>query len=88
MKIHITNQYGFAKEKRISDIQEVYARAGRKLGYYEIGIFICDLSSEKDSELSSRLDGMIASVERDDAVIVQLPTGNGHDFELSLLKKY
>lgn len=87
MKIHITNQYGFAKEKRISDIQEVYARAGRKLGYYEIGIFVCDLSSEKDSELSSRLDGMIASVERDDAVIVQLPTGNGHDFELSLLKK-
>ena len=87
MKIHITNQYGFISEKNISERQKKYSKAGQELGFYEMGIFIYDSSSENDNELSSRLDGIIAAVENDDVVIVQLPTGNGADFEKKLFDK-
>ena len=87
MKVFITNQYGNIINQDISSRQWAYAKNGHELGFYEIGLFVFDVSSDNDIELSKRLDGIIASIEKDDMVIVQLPTGNGQRFEVNLFCK-
>ena len=52
-----------------------------------MGIFVYPVETDTSSELSKRMDGIIASVEKDDLVILQLPTGNGIDFEIMLADK-
>lgn len=85
MKIHITNSYGLNNEKEMR--QHLFAESGRKLGFYEMGIQVYPTETDTYSELSARLDGIIAAVEHDDLIIVQLPTGNGIDFEAILIDK-
>lgn len=85
MKVHITNGYGLNNE--IGENQRRFAEAGHKLGFYEMGIPVYKTESDTYYELSARLDGIIAAVEHEDLVIVQLPTGNGIDFETLLLDK-
>ena len=86
MKVHITNQYG-CNNRDIAESQRKLSTIGRKLGFYEMGILIYDVDSDSESELSKRLDGIIAAIEHDDLVIVQLPTGNGQKFEELLMQK-
>lgn len=87
MKLHITNLYGFVKNKNIAQAQRSFAEVAGKIDFYEMGIFVYNVASDSPSELSKRLDGIIAAVERNDTVIVQLPTGNGQLFEERLLQK-
>lgn len=87
MKVFITNQYGYTTDKTVADRQNKFARVGHDLGFYEMGFFVCDLSSDNETELSKRLDGIISSLEKDDIVIIQLPTGNGQKFEEMLFSK-
>lgn len=86
MKVHITNRYGY-ENNDIAESQRRFAQAGHLLGFYEMGIFVYPVESDTQRELSTRLDGVIAAVEHDDLVIVQLPTGNGADFEDLLMDK-
>lgn len=87
MKIHITNLYNFNQNDELVKLQHDYAQAGRELGFYEMGIFSYPVESDSRSELSRRLDGIIASLEQDDIVIMQLPTRNGLEYENMLMGK-
>lgn len=87
MKIHITNLYNFNKEDQLVQRQHKFADAGRSLGFYEMGIFSYPVETDTGSELSKRLDGIIAALETDDVVIMQLPTRNGFRYEKLLINK-
>lgn len=87
MKTHITNLYGFIKDKEIANRQRKFAQTAHDMGFYELGLYVYDVSSDTDSELSKRLDGIIAAIEYGDMAIVQLPTGNGLKFESMLIEK-
>ena len=87
MNVHITNIYGFIQDQELKKKQNLYAYAGHILGFKEMGIFNFDVSTDTESELSKRLDGIISSLQFNDLVFVQLPTGNGEHFDNLLINK-
>lgn len=87
MKIHITNIYNFNKDDQLVQCQQKFADAGRSLGFYGMGIFSYPVETDSPSELSKRLDGVIAALESEDVVIMQLPTFNGIKYEQLLFSK-
>lgn len=87
MKIHITNLYNFKKNDPLVITQHRYAEAGRSLGFLEMGLFSYPVESDTPSELGKRLDGIIASMEAEDIVFLQLPTSNGYEYERRLIHK-
>lgn len=87
MNVHITNIYGFIQDQELKKKQNLYADAGHILGFKEMGIFNFDVSTDTESELSKRLDGIISSLQFNDLVFVQLPTGNGEHYDNLLINK-
>ena len=87
MKIHITNLYNFNKDDQLVQRQHKFADAGRSLGFFEMGIFAYPVETDTASELSKRLDGVIAALEPEDVVIMQLPTRNGLQYEVLNLER-
>lgn len=87
MNVHITNIYGFIQNQDLKKKQNLYADAGHVLGFKEMGIFNFDVTTDKDNELSKRLDGIISSLQFNDLVFVQLPTGNGEHYDNLLINK-
>ena len=87
MKFHITNLYNFNKGDVLVEKQHRFAEAGRALGFLEMGVFSYPVETDTTGELSRRLDGIIASLEPEDVVFVQLPTENGHAYEQRLVSK-
>ena len=87
MNVHITNIYGFIQDQELKKKQNLYAYAGHILGFKEMGIFNFDVSTDTESELSKRLDGIISSLQFNDLVFVQLPTGNGEHYDNLLINK-
>lgn len=87
MNVHITNIYGFIQDQELKKKQTLYADAGHILGFKEMGIFNFDVSTDTESELSKRLDGIISSLQFNDLVFVQLPSGNGEHYDNLLINK-
>lgn len=87
MNVHITNIYGFIQDQELKKKQNLYADAGHALGFKEMGIFNFDVTTDKDNELSKRLDGIISSLQFNDLVFIQLPTGNGEHYDNLLINK-
>ena len=87
MNVHITNIYGFIQDQQLKKKQNLYADAGHALGFKEMGIFNFDVTTDTESELSKRLDGIISSLQFNDLVFVQLPTGNGEHYDNLLINK-
>ena len=87
MNVHITNIYGFIQDQELKKKQNLYAYAGHILGFKEMGIFNFDVSTDTESELSKRLDGIISSLQFNDLVFVQLPTGNCEHYDNLLINK-
>lgn len=87
MNVHITNIYGFIQDQELKKKQNLYADAAHVLGFKEMGIFNFDVSTDTESELSKRLDGIISSLQFNDLVFVQLPTGNGEHYDNLLINK-
>lgn len=87
MNVHITNIYGFIQDQELKKKQNLYADAGHILGFKEMGIFNFDVSTDTESELSKRLDGIISSLQFNDLVFVQLPSGNGEHYDNLLINK-
>ena len=87
MKIHITNLYNFNPNDELVATQHRFADAGRELGFHEMGIFSYPVETDTPSELSKRLDGIIAALEPEDVVFMQLPTRNGFIYENLLFQK-
>lgn len=83
VKIHISNIHNAALSDRVK-LQHKLAEAGHALGMYELGIFSYPVDSDTPEQLSTRLDGLVSSLEHGDRVILQLPTGNGREFEEKL----
>ena len=52
-----------------------------------MGIFNFDVSTDTENELSKRIDGIISSLQFNDLVFVQLPTGNGEYYDNLLINK-
>lgn len=87
MKIHITNIYCVGSQNTLIERQHQYTNAGLLLGFREMGIYLYPTETDSSSELSKRLDGVIASLESGDIVFLQLPTGNGEKYERQLALK-
>lgn len=87
MKIHITNLYNFNQNDMLVKNQHRVAEAGLSLGYREMGVFSFLVETDSAGELSKRLDGIIAALEAEDMVFLQLPTRNGIGYERLLAQK-
>lgn len=87
MNVHITNIYGFIQDQDLKKKQNLYVDAGHALGFKEMGIFNFDVTTDTKSELSKRLDGIISSLQFNDLVFIQLPTGNGEHYDNLLINK-
>lgn len=87
MNVHITNIYGFIHDQNLRKKQNLYADAAHALGFKEMGIFNFDVSTDTENELSKRIDGIISSLQFNDFVFVQLPTGNGEHYDNLLINK-
>ena len=86
MKTFITNSYGRGSDRLVT-LQHRVADVARKLGFFEIGIYCYPVETDSDIELQKRLDGICAAVEAGDKAVLQLPTGNGIEFESKLISK-
>lgn len=87
MNAHITNIYGFIHDQDLRKKQNQFADAAHALGFKEMGIFNFDVSTDTENELSKRIDGIISSLQFNDLVFVQLPTGNGEHYDNLLINK-
>lgn len=88
MRVHITNMYGMATTSIARKAQNRTAKVATEiLGYNELGIYCYQLSADSPQMLTSRLDGILASVESGDVVIFQYPTWNPMEFEEPLLQR-
>ncbi|WP_295569696.1 glycosyltransferase [uncultured Holdemanella sp.] len=87
MNVHITNIYGFIQDQELKKKQNIYADAAHALGFKEMGIFNFDVSTDTENELSKRIDGIISSLQFNDLVFIQLPTGNGEYYDNLLINK-
>ncbi len=86
MKVHITNLYGLGgtaakAQHQVADI------AKNMLHYNELGIYHYPVESDSSEMLRTRLDGIIASVERGDIVIFQSPTWNSFSFDEAFVRQ-
>ena len=87
MNAHITNIYGFIQDQELRKKQNQFADAAHALGFKEMGIFNFDVNTDTENELSKRIDGIISSLQFNDLVFVQLPTGNGEHYDNLLINK-
>lgn len=87
VNVHITNIYGFIHDQNLRKKQNQFADAAHALGFKEMGIFNFDVSTDTENELSKRIDGIISSLQFNDLVFVQLPTGNGEHYDNLLINK-
>ena len=87
VKIHITNLYNLNQNDTLVKKQHRVAEAGFSLGYREMGVFSFPVETDSAGELSKRLDGIIAALEAEDVVFLQLPTRNGIGYEKLLAQK-
>lgn len=87
MKTYITRINGWSLRDNFHYMQHMAAEAAHQLGCREMGIYRYYADGESKESLSSRLDGIIAGVNRGDLIICQFPTGNGMRFENALVDR-
>ena len=87
MKYYISNLYGVSKD--ISEYKNMnnMAQTAHSLGFYELGLYRYPTDVDSDDELSKRLDGIIAGIEKGDVVFLQFPSDNGEVYDNKLLSK-
>ena len=70
MKVHITNLYGMAYNSVAQISQQMVARIGvENFNFNELGIYSYYDANESEEALSSRYDGILASVGANDVII-------------------
>jgi len=83
MKCHITNIYGYGGV--CSHAQNSISEIARSVGFIEMGIYGYPVHTDSDTDLSRRIDGIIASVQPGDIVVFQSPSWNGARFDNALI---
>ena len=68
-------------------VQIMVSDIAHQLGFRNMGIYFYDSREESTESLSSRYDGIIASVSRGDIVFIQYPTGHPVKFEKGLIDR-
>ena len=88
MRVHITNIHGQHFASTAQKSQNRVAKAAQEnLHYNELGIYNYPVKSDSPEMLSTRLDGIIASVSDGDIVILQFPTWNDFEFDEALFNR-
>ena len=87
MKVNITNLYGMSGQSTALIAQNDVTKLAKQLGFNELSFYFYDIYSDSQSELSRRLDGIMASVGYGDVVIYQSPTWNGREFDQAFISK-
>lgn len=73
MSVYITQLHGMNAGTATQAINMV-ADLGKELGFQSLSMFAYPVRSDSDSELSKRLDGVLASFSYNDILIIQIPT--------------
>lgn len=88
MRVHITNLNGQSFSSTAQKVQNKVTQVAReRLNYNELGIYYYNVDTDSPAMLSSRLDGIIASVGLGDIVIFQFPTWNGNRFDEAFVRR-
>ena len=87
MKVNITNLYGMSGQSTALIAQNDVTKLAKQLDFNELSFYFYDIYSDSQSELSRRLDGIMASVGYGDVVIYQSPTWNGREFDKAFISK-
>lgn len=88
MKVHITNLYGMAYNSVAQISQQMVAKIGEdNFHFNELGIYNYYDPNETPDAVSSRYDGILASVGDNDVLIFQTPTWNTNEWELGLFNR-
>ena len=61
MKVNITNLYGMSGQSTALIAQNDVTKLAKQLGFNELSFYFYDIYSDSQSELSRRLDGIMAS---------------------------
>ena len=85
MRVFITCTNGLGGAAQ--DAQEMVSNIGHQLGFRNMGIYVYDSREESAESLSSRYDGIIASISPGDVVFFQHPTWNQLKFEEGLINR-
>lgn len=88
MKVHITNLYGMAYNSVAQISQQMVAKIGEENFHFnELGIYQYYDPNESEQALSSRFDGILASVGNGDVIIFQTPTWNTNEWEIGFFNR-
>ncbi|MBF0775479.1 nucleotide sugar synthetase-like protein [Streptococcus azizii] len=85
MRVYITNINGLAGTAAMA--QNMVTDIAHSLGYRELGIYCYQMAADSPSELSKRLDGIVAGLHQGDVVIFQTPTWNTTAFDEKVMEK-
>ena len=87
MRIYITNINGQSGMSTAQIAQNMVVDIGAELGYRELSIYNYNIKSDSPSELTKRIDGILAGLRAGDIVIFQVPTWNTTDFDIRFMQK-
>lgn len=87
MRTYITNINGHAGSSTAQHGQNMVTDIALQLGFRELGIYAYQMDTDSPSELSKRLDGIVAGLRHGDVVIFQTPTWNSTAFDERLMAK-
>lgn len=85
MKVYITNINGLAGTASMA--QNMVTDIATTLGFRELGIYCYQMAADSPTELSKRLDGIVAGLHHGDVVIFQTPTWNTTSFDEKVMEK-
>lgn len=86
MTVHITNLNGMSLNSVAQNAQNMVVDQARQLGMNEFGIYLYHWNEEPQQAKTTRFDGIIASLNPGDTVIIQSPSWIAIEWDQDLLE--